>query len=148
MLRLSRAMQQRVRDAESAWNTGDSDRLVLSNTIDCQWRNRVDFLWGREQIRLYIERQLRREMDRRLILEPWAETDRRLSLRFAAEFRNDSGAWLRVHGSEEMEFSESGLIARRFTSANEQAIQERDRMLHWAAGPRPKDHPSLSELGL
>jgi len=147
MLRLSPAMQQRVRDAESAWNTGDSDRLVLSNTIDCQWRNRVDFLWGREQIRIYIERQLRREIDRRLILEPWAESGTRLSLRFAAEFRNDSGSWLRVHGSEEMEFSELGLIARRFTSANEHAIQERDRLLRWAAGPRPEDHPSLSELG-
>lgn len=147
MLQLSPAMLQRVRDAETAWNTSNSDRLVRSSTIDCQWRNRVDFLWGREQIRLYIERQLRREMDRRVILEPWAETGRRLSLRFAAEFRNDSGTWLRVHGSEEMEFSESGLIARRFTSANEQEIRESDRMLRWAEGPRPHDHPSLSELG-
>lgn len=147
MLQLSPAMLQRVRDAETAWNTSSSDRLVRSSTIDCQWRNRVDFLWGREQIRVYIERQLRREMDRRVILEPWAETGKRLSLRFAAEFRNDSGTWLRVHGSEEMEFSESGLIARRFTSANEQEIRESDRMLRWAEGPRPEDHPSLSELG-
>lgn len=147
MLRLSPAMQRRVRDAETAWNAGDADTLVLSNTIDCQWRHRVDFLWGREQIRIHIGRQLRREVDRRLILEPWAEMDRRLTLRFAAEFRNDSGSWLRVLGSEAMEFDETGLIARRFTSANEYAIQERDRLLRWDAGARPGDHPSLSELG-
>ncbi|MGF7056186.1 nuclear transport factor 2 (NTF2) superfamily protein [Bosea sp. OAE752] len=67
-------MQRRVRDAETAWNADDADTLVLSNTIDCQWRHRVDFLWGREQIRIHIEPQLRREVDRRLILEPWAET--------------------------------------------------------------------------
>jgi nuclear transport factor 2 (NTF2) superfamily protein len=108
----------------------------------------VDFLWGREQIRIYIERQLRRETDRRLILEPWAETDGRLSLRFVAELRNDSGSWLRVYGSEELEFDVSGLVARRFTTANEHAIRERDRMLRWPAGIRPPDHPSLSELGI
>jgi nuclear transport factor 2 (NTF2) superfamily protein len=147
MHRLGPAMQQRVRDAERAWNIGDSDTLILSNTIDCQWRNRVYFLWGREQIRTFIERQLRCEADRRLIFEPWAEDGRRLALRFASEFRNDSGSWIRVYGSEEMEFDEAGLIVRRFTTANEHAIQERDRKLHWAAGPRPSDHPSLSELG-
>ena len=140
-------MQQRVRYAECAWNTRDCDTLVLSNTIDCQWRNRVYFLWGREQIRTYIERQLRREIDQRMIFEPWAEGERRLSFRFASEFRNDSGSWFRVYGCEEMEFDEAGLVRRRFTSANEHAIQEHERVLRWAPGPRPGDHPSLSELG-
>lgn len=147
MYRLGPAMQQRVRDAESAWNTGDSDTLVLSNRIDCHWRNRADFLWGREQIRAFVERQLRREIDRRLIFEPWAEDGRRLALRFACEFRNDSGSWFRTYGSEEMEFDDAGSILRRFTSANEHPIQEHDRTLRWARGPRPNDYPSLSELG-
>lgn len=147
MLRLGPAMLQRVRDAERAWNTGDADTLVLSNTIDCHWRSRTDFLWGREQIRTFVERQLRREIDRRLIFEPWAEDGRRLALRFVCEFRNDSGSWFRVYGNETMEFDEAGSIARRFTAANEHPIRERDRMLLWAEGPRPDDYPSLPELG-
>ena len=92
MSQLSPAMAQRVRDAECAWNTRDCDALVLTNAIDCHWRNRVYFLWGREQIRTYIERQLRREIDQRVIFEPWTEGDRRLAYRFAAEFRTDSGS--------------------------------------------------------
>jgi nuclear transport factor 2 (NTF2) superfamily protein len=147
MSQLSPAMAQWVRNAETAWNTRDCDALVLSNTIDCHWRNRVYFLWGREQIRTYVARQLRREIDHRVIFEPWAEGDRRLSYRFAAEFRNDSGSWFRAYGSEELAFDEAGLVKRRFTAANEHPIQEHERVLRWAAGPRPGDHPPLSELG-
>jgi uncharacterized protein len=144
---MSAAMQQRVRDAEHAWNTRDCEGLVMGNAIDCLWRNRVYFLWGREQIRTFVERQLRREIEQRMILEPWAEGERRLAFRFAAEFRNDSGSWFRAHGCEQMEFDETGLVRRRFTSANEHAIEEHERMLRWASGPRPADHPTLTELG-
>jgi nuclear transport factor 2 (NTF2) superfamily protein len=132
---------------ERAWNERDCDSLVLSNTIDCQWRNRVDFLWGREQVRAFIERRLRRELDLRVAVELWSESDLRLSVRFASEFRNDSGSWFRAYGCEEMEFDQALLIKRRFTSANEQAIREHERVLRWGAGPRPDEHPSLSELG-
>lgn len=147
MSHLSPAVAQWVRDVESAWNTRDCDALVLSNTIDCHWRNRVYFLWGREQIRTYVERQLRREIDYRVIFEPWAASDGRLSCRFAAEFRNDSGSWFRAYGSEELAFDEAGLVKRRYTTANEHSIQEHERVLRWSAGSRPADHPPLSELG-
>lgn len=146
MSRLSSAVA-RVRDMECAWNRRDCDAIVLSNTIDCQWRNRFYFLWGREQVRTFIERQLRREIDLCVILEPWTEGERRLSVRFASEYRSDSGSWFRAYGCEEMEFDDAGLVRRRFTSANEHVIQEHERVLHWAVGPRPNDHPSLSELG-
>lgn len=147
MSHLSPAVQQLVRDTEHAWNTRDCDALVMSHTIDCHWRNRVIFLWGREQVRTYLERQLRREIDQRAIFEPWAESERRFLFRFAAEFRNDSGAWFRVYGCEGVDLDEAGLVRRRFTSANEHAILEHERVLRWPAGPRPSDHPSLSELG-
>ena len=90
MPRFSPAMERHVRNAENAWNIRDLEAILLSNTIDCQWRNRVNFLWGREQIRTFIERQLRREIDLRVIVELWAEGDRRLSTRHAAQFHNDS----------------------------------------------------------
>lgn len=144
---LSAATTQRIRDEEDAWNARDCDTIVRSNAIDCLWRNRVFFLWGREQVRTYIERQLRREIDQRVIFEPWTEGELRLAVRFASEFRNDSGSWFRVYGCEEMEFDEGGLVRRRFTSANEHAIQEHERMLRWPVGPRPADHPPLTELG-
>lgn len=147
MSQMSPASVQWVRDAESAWNNRDCDTLVLSNAIDCHWRNRVYFLWGREQIRTYVERQLRREIDHRVIFEPWSGGARRLAYRFAAEFRNDSGSWFRAYGNEALEFDEAGLVRRRFTAANEHAIQEHERVLRWAAGPRPDDHPPLLELG-
>jgi nuclear transport factor 2 (NTF2) superfamily protein len=147
MSRLSAVMQQRVHEAEHAWNSRDCDSLVMSNAIDCLWRNRVYSLWGREQIRTFVERQLRREMERRVIMEPWAEDERRLAVRFASEFRNDSGSWSRAYGCEEMEFDDAGLIRRRFTTVNEHATEDHERVLRWAIGPRPDDHPPLTELG-
>lgn len=147
MFRPTEPTQRWIDATERAWNTRDCDALVLGNAIDCRWRNRVYFLWGREQIRTYVERQLRRESELRTILEPWSEAERRLSFRFASELRNDSGGWLRVYGSEELELDAAGLVQRRFTTANEHAIAEHERLLRWSAGPRPPDHPSLSELG-
>jgi uncharacterized protein len=147
ILLFSAAAQQRVRDTEIAWNTRDCDTLVMGNAIDCLWRNRVYVLSGRQQIRTFIERQLRREIEQRVILEPWAEGDRRLAVRFASEFRNDSGSWFRAYGCEELEFDEVGLVQRRYTSANEHVIREHERMLVWTTGPRPAEHPSLADLG-
>jgi len=140
-------MERHVRNAENAWNNRDLEAMLLSSTIDCQWRNRVNFLWGREQIRTFIERQLRREIDLRVVVELWAEGDRRLSTRHAAEFHNDSGTWFRVYGSEEIEFDDAGLVKRRLTAANEHPIRDHERVLRWSEGPRPADHPGLTELG-
>lgn len=147
MSRFSPAMEQHVRAAEDAWNRRDLQAILLASTIDCQWRNRVNFLWGREQIRTFLERQLRREIELRIVIELWAEGDHRLSTRHAAEFRSDSGTWFRVYGSEQIEFDAAGLVRRRLTAANEHPIQEHERALRWPEGPRPADQPSLTELG-
>jgi nuclear transport factor 2 (NTF2) superfamily protein len=147
MLNFSPVALQRVRAFERAWNAGDVEAIVYSNAIDCFWRVRMEFLWGREQIRSFMERQARCEIDLRVVCEPWAETHRRLSVRFAAEFHNDSGTWFRVLGSEDIEFDTAGLACRRFTAANEHPIREYERMLRWQAGPPPVDHPTPTELG-
>ncbi len=147
MPRFSPAMEQHVRAAENAWNSRDLQAILLASTIDCHWRNRVNFLWGREQIRTFLERQLRREMELRIVIELWAEGDNRLSTRHAAEFRNDSGTWFRVYGGEEIELDDAGLVRRRLTAANEHPIQLHERSLCWPEGPRPPDHPGLTELG-
>ena len=147
MPQCSPAMAQHVHDAENAWNMRDLDAIVFSNTIDCHWRNRIDFLWGREQIRAYVQRQARREIDARVLLEGWAEEVGRLSLRFAREFRDDSGIWFRVYGGEELELDAAGFVKRRLTAANEHPIEAHERALRWPTGPRPTDHPTLTELG-
>ena len=125
----------------------DLDAVVLGNTIDCHWRDRVHFLWGREQIRAHVQRQVRREIDARVLLESWTGGAGRLSLRFAREFRDDSGTWFRVYGSEDLELDAAGFVKRRLTAANALSIEEHERALRWPAGPRPADHPTLSELG-
>lgn len=147
MSRFTPATEQLVYEIERVWNLRDINAIVLGNTIDCLWRNRVNFLWGREQIRSFVERLARSELDYRVVCEPWAEGEQCLSIRFAAEFRNDSGVWFRVYGSEDMEFDDAGLVKRRLTAANEHPIHERERVLRWPAGPRPADHPTLTELG-
>ncbi|WP_343615161.1 DUF1348 family protein [Novosphingobium sp.] len=147
MSSISQAAQMLIRDAENAWNLGDLGAIIMSNSIDCFWRARVHFLWGREQIRTHVERQSRREIDFHTIFEPWAESEGRLSMRFASEFRNDSGTWFRAYGSEEMEFDRAGLVIRRLTAANEHPIQDHERVLRWPDGRRPSSFPTLSELG-
>jgi nuclear transport factor 2 (NTF2) superfamily protein len=139
---------KRVRAAENARNTGDLDAVVLSNTFDCQWRNRVDFIWGREQIRTFLSRKWRREIEHRVINELWAWSSRRVAIRFSCEFRDDSGTWFRVYGNENWEYDDTGLVSRRFTGANEHPIHEHERALRWPLGARPADYPSLAELGL
>lgn len=101
-------MVRHVRDAENAWNMRDLDAIVFDHTIDCLWRNRVDWLWGREQIRAFVQRRLRREIDARVLLEGWSEADDRLSLRFAREFRDDGGSWYRAYGNEALELDAAG----------------------------------------
>lgn len=147
MPQCSPAMTRHVRDAEDAWNTRDLDAIVFGHTIDCHWRDRVDFLWGREQIRTFVQRRLRREIDSRLLLEGWAEAEKCLSLRFAREFCDDSGRWFRLYGNEALELDAAGLVKRRLTTANAQPIEMHERALLWPIGQRPVDHPTLSELG-
>jgi nuclear transport factor 2 (NTF2) superfamily protein len=140
-------MEKQVRDLENAWNAGDLDTVIMSNTIDCHWRNRVNFLWGRDQIRTFLEAQRRRELESRLIIEVWSESPGRLSTRLCGEFRTDSGTWFRTYGNDNVEFDDSGLARLRLTTANEQPIAEHRRVLRWPGSARPADFPSLTDLG-
>ncbi len=139
---------QKVRMAEDAWNTRDPERVSLAYTTDGQWRNRAEFLVGREQIVEFLKRKWTRELDYRLIKELWTFADNRIAVRFAYECRDDSGHWFRSYGNENWEFDEHGLMRRRIASINDLPIKEDDRKYHWSLGRRPDDHPGLSDLGL
>jgi uncharacterized protein len=139
----------KVRGAEDAWNTRDPERVALAYSEDSQWRNRAEFFSGRAEIRAFLRRKWARELDYRLIKELWAFGDDRIAVRFAYEWHDDSGYWYRSYGNENWEFDAAGLMRRRHASINDVQIREADRSYRWAApGPRPKDHPGLSELGL
>lgn len=139
---------QKVRMAEDAWNTRSPERVALAYTLTSQWRNRSEFLSGREAIVQLLARKWNKEFDYRLIKELWAFYGHRISVRFAYEWRDDSGSWFRSCGNENWEFDEHGLMHRRIASINDLSIQERDRKYHWPPGRRPDGHPGLSELGL
>src|SRR5262245_51086516 len=139
---------QKVRMAEDAWNSRDPLRVSLAYSEDSRWRNRAEFPVGREAIVAFLTRKWARELDYRLIKELWAFADNRIAVRFAYEWRDDSGHWFRSYGNENWEFDDLGLMRLRYASINDLPIAEADRKYHWPQGPRPVDHPSLSELGL
>lgn len=138
----------KVRRAEDAWNGRDPEKVALAYTPDSVWRNRAEFLQGRDAIVAFLTRKWNRELDYRLIKELWAFTDNRIAVRFAYEWHDDSGQWFRSYGNENWEFDEHGLMRRRIASINDLPIATVDRLFHWPSGPRPQDHPGLSELGL
>ncbi|MDA8521382.1 nuclear transport factor 2 family protein [Acidovorax sp. NCPPB 4044] len=139
---------RKVRIAEDAWNSRDPDRVAQVYTEDTRWRNRVDFPVGREAVREFLRRKWVRELDYRLIKELWAFGGPRIAVRFAYEWRDDSGNWYRSYGNENWEFDAEGLMQRRFACINDLPIREADRLFHWPLGRRPDDHASLSDLGL
>jgi nuclear transport factor 2 (NTF2) superfamily protein len=139
---------QKVRLAEDGWNSRDPHRVALAYTPDTIWRNRDQFPRGREQVIEFLTRKWEREVEYRLIKELWAHDDNRVAVRFAYEWRNQSGQWYRSYGNENWEFDAQGLMHRRFASINDLAIAESERLFHWPQGRRPDDHLSLSELGL
>jgi len=139
----------KVRAAEDAWNSRDPQRVSLAYSQDSQWRNRAEFLTGRAAIVEFLRRKWHRELDYRLIKEIWAFADNRIAVRFAYEWHDDSGHWFRSYGNENWEFDAGGLMQRRHASINDVPITEAERKYRWPApGPRPKDHPGLSDLGL
>jgi uncharacterized protein len=138
----------KVRMAEDAWNTRDPQRVSLAYTPDSAWRNRAEFLVGRESIVQFLTRKWNRELDYRLIKELWAYRANRIAVRFAYEWHDDSGNWFRSYGNENWEFDEHGLMRRRVASINDVAIREDERKYHWPLGRRPDAHPGLSDLGL
>jgi hypothetical protein len=137
----------KVRAAEDAWNTRDPHKVSLAYTIDTHWRNRVEFLDGREQVVGFLTRKWQTELDYRLIKELWAVADNRIAVRFAYEHHDDAGTWFRSFGNENWEFDEHGLMRIRHASINTAPITESDRRYHWPLGPRPADHPGLSHFG-
>lgn len=139
---------QKVRAAEDGWNTRDPERVSLAYTPQSVWRNRAEFVTGREQIVGLLRRKWARELDYRLIKELWAFGGNRIAVRFAYEWHDDSGHWFRSYGNENWEFDENGLMARRHASINDLPIRESERLYHWPLGRRPDDHPGLSDLGL
>ena len=139
---------QKVRLAEDAWNSRDPDRVVLAYTPDSVWRNRVEFLNGRTEIRAFLQRKWERERDYRLIKELWATSGNRIAVRFAYEWHDADGQWFRSYGNENWEFDEHGLMRRRIASINDLPITAAERKYAWPAGRRPDDHPGLSALGL
>jgi nuclear transport factor 2 (NTF2) superfamily protein len=139
---------QKVRMAEDGWNTRDPHKVSLAYTVDSTWRNRAEFLAGREAIVQFLQRKWAKELDYRLIKELWAFHDNRIAVRFAYEWHDDAGNWFRSYGNENWEFTEQGLMQRRIASINDLPIKEADRKYRWPLGRRPDDHPALSDLGL
>ena len=139
---------QKIRAAEDAWNTRDPERVSLAYTPDSAWRNRSEFFSGRPAIAEFLRRKWAKELDYRLIKELWAFHENRIAVRFAYEWRDDSGSWFRSYGNENWEFAENGLMRRRIASINDLPIKESDRKYKWPLGRRPDDHPGLSDLGL
>ena len=139
---------QKVRLAEDAWNTRDPARVALAYTLDSTWRNRSEFLVGREAIVQFLQRKWAKELDYRLIKELWAFHDARIAVRFAYEWHDDSGNWFRSYGNENWEFAANGLMRRRLASINDLPIPEAERKYHWPLGRRPEDHAGLSDLDL
>jgi nuclear transport factor 2 (NTF2) superfamily protein len=139
---------KKARLAEDAWNTRDPERVALAYTEDSRWRNRAEFFHGRAAIVDFLQRKWARELDYRLIKELWAFHEHRIAVRFQYEWHDDSGNWYRSHGNEQWEFDERGLMRRREASINDVIITEAQRKFRWPTGPRPADHPGLTELGL
>jgi len=142
----ARTAAQKVRLAEDGWNGRDPAKVALAYSIDSEWRNRAEFLAGREQIEAFLARKWSRELEYRLVKELWAFGGNRIAVRFAYEYHDDSGNWYRAYGNENWEFDEDGLMRRRIASINEHPITEADRALRWPLGRRPDDHPGLSDL--
>ncbi len=139
---------EKVRLAEDAWNSRDPKRVAQAYTVDSRWRNRNEFLNGRDEIEAFLTRKWARELDYRLIKEVWAFHGNRIAVRFAYEWHDDGGLWFRSYGNENWEFDEHGLMRLRLASINDLPIAESERKYHWPLGRRPDDHLGLSDLAL
>jgi len=137
-----------VRAAEDGWNSHNPSKVALAYTPDSTWRNRSEFIQGRDQIEAFLTRKWEKEGQYRLIKELWAFTSNRIAVRFAYEWHDHGSNWFRSYGNENWEFNASGLMQLRIASINDIAINEPERKLLWPIGRRPDDHPGLTELGL
>jgi len=139
----------KVRAAEDAWNSRDPETVSRAYSENSRWRNRAEFFEGRRAIVEFLQRKWTRELDYRLIKELWAFHANRISVRFQYEWHDDSGNWFRSYGNEQWEFDDDGLMRRREASINDVPIGDNQRKFFWKSpGPRPQDHPGLSEPAL
>jgi len=119
----------KVQTAEDAWNTRDPERVCLAYTIDTEWRNRTEFLSGREEVKQFLYRKWAKELDYKLKKELWGFRENRMAVRFEYEWRDDSGNWFRSFGNELWEFDDGGLMRKRYASINDLPIKESERRL-------------------
>ncbi|AQT05132.1 nuclear transport factor 2 family protein [Acetobacter persici] len=139
---------QKVRAAEDAWNSRDPAHVAQAYTPDCFWRNRTEFIEGRNEILAFLTRKWQQEQDYRLVKELWGFRLNRMAVRFAYEWHDSTGQWFRSYGNELWEFEENGLMRRRIASINDLPILQVDRKLLWTGPRRPDDFSSLTALGL
>jgi uncharacterized protein len=123
--------QAKIQAAENAWNTRDPERVALAYTEDSEWRNRSEFVSGREAIKAFLYRKWERELDYRLKKELWCFMGHRIAVRFEYEWHDRAGAWYRSYGNENWEFADNGLMMRRFASINDVPIEESERKFLW-----------------
>ena len=139
---------QKVRAAEDGWNSRDPASVSLAYTEDSVWRNRDQFVTGRNEIVAFLKAKWSRELEYRLIKELFAFRGDRIAVRYAYECHDHNGQWFRSYGNENWVFATDGLMARRYASINDLPITQEQRLFHWPLGRRPDDHPGLSQLGL
>jgi nuclear transport factor 2 (NTF2) superfamily protein len=120
---------QKVQLAEDAWNSQDIERIAKAYTVDTEWRNRTEFINGREAVKAFLKRKWEKELDYKLKKELWGFRENRMAVRFEYEYRNAEGQWFRAYGNENWEFDENGLMRKRFASINDLPIDESDRKL-------------------
>ncbi len=120
---------QKVQAAEDAWNSKDPIKVSKAYSIDTEWRNRIDFLNGREEVQAFLENKWEKEINYKLKKELWAFQENRIAVRFEYEFQNSEGQWFRAYGNENWEFDENGLMKKRYASINDLPIKESERKL-------------------
>ena len=120
---------QKVQLAEDAWNTKDPEKICLAYTIDTEWRNRTEFINGREEVKQFLKRKWENELNYKLKKELWGFKENRMAIRFEYEWNNKEGQWFRSYGNELWEFNEQGLMQKRFASINDLQIRESERVL-------------------
>ncbi len=131
--------RQKVHMAEAAWNSRDPERVAAAYSPDSEWRNRGEFIRGREAIVAFLSRKWQRELDYVLRKDLWAFTDTHIAVRFQYEWHDADGQWFRSYGNENWEFDDLGYMCRREASINDVAIAESDRRLF---GPRAQSDDS------
>lgn len=139
---------QKVRMAEDGWNSKNASAVAKAYSLNTKWRNRTTFVNSRDEAEKFLAAKWQKELDYKLIKELWAFTANKIAVRYAYEWHDDSGNWFRSYGNENWEFDQDGLMINRFASINDLPILENERLFRWPTGPRPIDHPSLSDLGL